>query len=103
MQEADARYPFVGGFQKHFDDLSPDNHLVSINIKVPVFYDSLGDLLARTPKRTVANYLFWRIAHDFGAFLSSSARSLATNFQRLITGIDKEPAREIVCVNVLKT
>jgi neprilysin len=56
------------------------------------FFDNLGGLLAKTPKRVLANYVMWRHALESVDFLPNSFRNLQKTCTEAITGrIDEVP------------
>ena len=62
------------------------------------YFIKLGDLLTKTPKRTVANYLIWRIVQNRAANLDERFRSRRRIFSNLLLGNTKEPPRWRICV-----
>lgn len=108
IAEADKRFPNVGGFLKYINNLLPATKTLfvtdkdTINIEVPVFYDHLDKLLSRTPRRTLANYLFWRITESSAEYLNEAMHALAMDFQRVESGMENKPTRRIECVRWLK-
>ncbi|KAH9518882.1 Membrane metallo-endopeptidase-like 1 [Bulinus truncatus] len=65
----------------------------------PVYYQKLNDLLDVTPKRTVANYLIWRLVLsllNFGA-LGEKYKTLMNNYNKVILGTSSERPRFRTC------
>ncbi|GAU91875.1 hypothetical protein RvY_04050 [Ramazzottius varieornatus] len=62
------------------------------------YFIKLGDLLTKTPKRTVANYLIWRMVQNRAANLDERFRSRRRIFSNLLLGNTKEPPRWRICV-----
>ncbi|XP_037942107.1 neprilysin-2-like isoform X3 [Teleopsis dalmanni] len=100
IQEA---YPYVQWLD-YINALLPDGLTVeedeSINLTVPSFFDDLADLLAKTPKRVIANYMFWRI-HAFSiAFLSEEFRKRQLQYATALSGRQEQEARWKECVDI---
>lgn len=71
-----------------------------INVSVPSFFESLGTLLAKTPKRTIANYMMWRI-HAFSiSFLSEEFRKRQLEYATALSGRQEQEARWKECVDI---
>ncbi|KAH9504398.1 Membrane metallo-endopeptidase-like 1 [Bulinus truncatus] len=65
----------------------------------PVYYRKLNDLLDVTPKRTVANYLIWRLVLPLlklGA-LGEKYKTLLNNYNKVILGTSSERPRFRTC------
>lgn len=50
-----------------------DNEIV--NNAVPKFLERLGEVMNSTSKRTMANYMFWRVLYSVSAALTEQIRS----------------------------
>lgn len=71
-----------------------------INLSVPSFFEDLGKLLAKTPKRVIANYMFWRI-HGFSiGFLSEEFRKRQLQYATALSGRQEQEARWKECVDI---
>lgn len=62
-----------------------------------IFVDHLFAALETTPKRTVANYLAWRIVSMTAAFLSDELRQRNDQFQATKYGVRKINPRSVQC------
>lgn len=63
--------------------LQPDDEVI---LDRPGFIDPLFRLLARTPKRVLGNYIFWRVAMESGPYLTEHIRSRSRDFKSLLDG-----------------
>lgn len=71
-----------------------------INLSVPSFFEDLGKLLSKTPKRIIANYMFWRI-HSFSVgFLSEEFRKRQLQYATALSGRQEQEARWKECVDI---
>ena len=52
----------------------------------PGYLKNLTVLLPKTPKRTIANYMFWRAASDRLGYFNEAARKIQLQFKKNITG-----------------
>ncbi|KQS38417.1 neprilysin-2 isoform X1 [Drosophila erecta] len=98
-----AAYPYVQ-WVDYMNALLPEGlNLVEdemINLSVPSFFADLGKLLAKTPKRVIANYMFWRI-HGFSVgFLSEEFRKRQLQYATALSGRQEQEARWKECVDI---
>ncbi|XP_043651287.1 neprilysin-2 isoform X1 [Drosophila teissieri] len=98
-----AGYPYVQ-WVDYMNALLPEGLNVAedemINLSVPSFFEDLGKLLARTPKRVIANYMFWRI-HGFSVgFLSEEFRKRQLEYATALSGRQEQEARWKECVDI---
>lgn len=106
ISEADARFPYFGGFRNYINVLMPatgaehvtDNE--TIVIAVPDFLDRMGKLLATMPKRTLANYVFWRLTAFSSYFMTDAVRARQLKFSSVISGKQENDPRWKECVEV---
>lgn len=100
MQEA---HPYVEWLD-YINGLLPEKIKVDenevINLSVPSFFDDLGKLLSVTKKRTIANYMMWRI-HAFSvAFLTEQFRKRQLQYATALSGRQEQEARWKECVDI---
>ncbi|XP_017046056.1 neprilysin-2 isoform X1 [Drosophila ficusphila] len=98
-----AAYPYVQ-WVDYMNALLPEGLVVAademINLSVPSFFEDLGKLLAKTPKRVIANYMFWRI-HGFSVgFLSEEFRKRQLQYATALSGRQEQEARWKECVDI---
>ncbi|XP_017031208.1 neprilysin-2 isoform X2 [Drosophila kikkawai] len=98
-----AAYPYVQ-WVDYMNALLPEGLNVAddemINLSVPSFFEDLGKLLAKTPKRVIANYMFWRI-HGFSVgFLSEEFRKRQLQYATALSGRQEQEARWKECVDI---
>ncbi|KAH8418517.1 hypothetical protein KR009_010843, partial [Drosophila setifemur] len=98
-----AAYPYVQWLD-YMNALLPEGLSVAddemINLSVPSFFEDLGKLLAKTPKRDIANYMFWRI-HGFSiGFLSEEFRKRQLQYATALSGRQEQEARWKECVDI---
>ncbi|XP_061402137.1 neprilysin-2-like [Musca vetustissima] len=103
IKEIQEAYPYVQWLD-YINALLPEGLKVDenevINLSVPSFMEELGKLLKRTPKRTIANYMMWRI-HAFSvAFLSEEFRKRQLQYATALTGRQEQEARWKECVDI---
>ncbi|KAK2184852.1 hypothetical protein NP493_250g03007 [Ridgeia piscesae] len=64
-----------------------------------VYFENLAALLGRTPKRTVANYILWKIVHSSVYHLSDSAfGDIKQRYRQVLSGSSTPPPRWVTCV-----
>lgn len=65
---------------------------------VPTFFASLGDILASTPKRTIANYFGWRVAYYGSGYMTNAQRQRKIQYLASISGQQTEEPRWKECI-----
>lgn len=69
-------------------------------VSVPSFFEKLGPLLESTTKRTIANYMMWRI-HGFASyFLNDELRKRQLEYSTVLSGREEQEARWKECVDI---
>ncbi|KAI0221727.1 Neprilysin-4 [Lamellibrachia satsuma] len=65
----------------------------------PEFFKHLATLLGNTPKRTVANYVIWKVVHSSVYHLSDTAfRDIKQRYRQALSGTNTAPPRWTTCV-----
>ncbi|XP_070505218.1 neprilysin-2-like [Chironomus tepperi] len=102
IKELQAKYPFMD-WLNYFNSILPDVSRVTkdeiINVSVPKYLEDLGRLLENTPKRTIANYIFWCLTSMSSSFLSQDARNLELEYMKSATGQLEDEPRWKECMN----
>ncbi|KAL9887927.1 M13 family metallopeptidase neprilysin 2 isoform 1-T1 [Glossina fuscipes fuscipes] len=103
ITEVQQLYPYVDWLD-YINALLPVELKVNedelVNVAVPSFFENLGKLLEKTPKRTICNYMMWRI-HAFSVgFLSEEYRKRQLKYSTAVTGREEQEARWKECVDI---
>ncbi|XP_055336820.1 membrane metallo-endopeptidase-like 1 [Paramacrobiotus metropolitanus] len=99
IREMEAQVPQIK-WRRYFEvvlnrSVSPNESLV---VYAKDYFVRLGQLLDKTPTRTLANYLIWRIVQNRASNLDERFRSRRRVFSNLLLGNTKESPRWRVCV-----
>ncbi|XP_076028904.1 M13 family metallopeptidase neprilysin 2 isoform X2 [Oratosquilla oratoria] len=70
-------------------------------VNVPEYFKNLAKLLMRTPKRTISNYLLWRVTKSTVAFLSEDIRDLQFQYSKKLTGKAVRESRWKECMGAV--
>ena len=62
------------------------------------FYKNLSRILQNTDKRTLANYVGWRVAVQSQSSLGSKERAILQKFLKVMTGVDQKESRWKTCL-----
>ena len=102
IRELQESYPYMH-WLNYTNALLPEQLVVDenepINLSEPSFFDRLGPLLTKTPKRVVSNYMIWQIYGYAVPFLSEKFRMRHLQYQSLTTGIQEMKPRWKACVD----
>ncbi|RWS25636.1 membrane metallo-endopeptidase-like 1 [Leptotrombidium deliense] len=87
-------------WSKYFNSLlnDPISSNDEIIVNVPTFIKKVDELIPRTDKRILANYMIWRVVLQSFATLGKQWRELAQEYNRVITGQDREEPRWEQCM-----
>lgn len=80
------------------DKITEDEPII---VGVPSFVVKFADLITNTEKRTVANYMMWRVVGQSVSILSKQWRTLAQEYTAVITGKKQEEPRWEQCLSSL--
>ncbi|XP_069163087.1 neprilysin-2 isoform X2 [Procambarus clarkii] len=68
-------------------------------VNVPTFVKKLGQLLTKTPKRVIANYMIWRVTAASVGYLSEDARDIQLEYSRKLVGKGTREPRWKECMS----
>lgn len=71
-----------------------------IIVSVPLFFEKLGRLLEQTPKRTIANYLMWRVTAFSSFFLTEELRKRQLVYSTAVSGKQEQEPRWKECIDI---
>lgn len=71
----------------------------TVIVDVPNYLIDLSKILSDTPKRTIANYLMWRIVFQSSDLLTDKLRKRTAAYEAAILGKKNEPPRWKKCVS----
>lgn len=101
IKEIQERYPYIN-WLTYSNSMMPEGLVLEeneiVSVTEPSFFASLGDLLNRTPKRTMANYMMWRIALYAARFMTTELRAGRIKFLAAITGQQVDEPRWKECI-----
>jgi predicted metalloendopeptidase len=63
------------------------------------YFRGVTNLIARTTRRVIANYIGWRIAMSFGSFTVEKFREIEFQFNKVKSGVQKQPELWKTCVS----
>lgn len=99
------RYPWLYWLD-HINSIMPHDVPVGeyeiVNLYDIKYFDQLGDLLARTPSRVIANYLLSRVATGSVSLLTSKLRKRQQEYFKAVYGLSEEDARWKECVEYVQ-
>lgn len=105
LKEVQKKYNYVDWLDYINAILAPVNLKVDENevivVSVPTFFEGLGKLLNETPKRTIANYVMWRITGFSSFFLTETLRRRQLQYSTAISGKVEQEARWKECIDIV--
>lgn len=103
IKEVQQKYNYIQ-WVDYINALLPDGLKIDetevIVVSVPSFFEALGNLLEKTPKRTVANYLMWRITAFSSFFMTEELRKRQLVYSTAVSGKQEQEPRWKECVDI---
>ncbi|CAG0879907.1 unnamed protein product [Cyprideis torosa] len=92
-------------WKQYLDDLASGTDVVidaneEIVVYEPEFMEKLTALVDATDRRTLANYLSWRLVFDFGDQTNQQMTDIFFEFQKVIAGVTAPLERSLVCASI---
>jgi len=82
------------------EDLVQVDDTESVILNEPGFLRNLTILIPKTPKKTIANYMFWRAAEDSLGYFTEAARKIQLEYSKNVTDTKSKTDRWRQCVVV---
>nr|CAG4648509.1 EOG090X01U4 [Polyphemus pediculus] len=104
IRELSARIPsipwldYINTVLAPFHNITEDERVI---VDVPDYFAKLTDLLDNTPKRTLANYLLWRVSGASVSYLNEAARNLQLKYSSALTGTTERKPRWEECTELV--
>ncbi|CAO1406059.1 unnamed protein product [Diamesa serratosioi] len=106
IKDLQIKYPY-NQWLEYFNVILPEKIQLKedeiIIVSVISFFDELGKLLEKTPKRTMANYIMWRITGFSSYFLTENIRKRQLQYSTIIDGNQQQEPRWKECINIVNT
>ena len=102
IKELQNKYPYLqwlkylNGILEPYVNLSEDE---IVNVRVPSFFEELGNLLAKTPKRTQANYVISQVVRTISNDMGEKVQDIIGKFYSLRSGTSIKEQRWDKCVS----
>lgn len=101
LKDIQQKYPFMEWLE-YVRNLLPTSVPIDENdmivIMVPTYFEKLGDVLAKTSKRTISNYLTQRVVMYGGKYLTHEIRKRRLQYVTSLYGVQSEEPRWKECV-----
>ncbi|CAG0902422.1 unnamed protein product [Cyprideis torosa] len=101
VRDMEQRWPSVPWLQYMNQIFRPHiriNNSEPILVATPSFFDKFVDLMAETPKRTLANYIGWRVVHESVPYVTERIRRHQLEYVAKLTGQVKRSPRWKECM-----
>ncbi|XP_038121738.1 neprilysin-2 isoform X1 [Culex quinquefasciatus] len=104
VKDFQHKYPYTN-WVEYFNVILKDTGIAIdenevIIVSVPAFMEQLGPLLQNTPKRTMANYVMWRISGFSSFFLTEKLRKRQLQYSTALSGKQEQEPRWKECVDI---
>jgi neprilysin len=103
LPELQKEYPYVD-WLTYINDILPkevqikDDEVIIVSVKS--FFKDLEQILRDTPKRTMANYVMWRITEASSLFLTENLRKRQLKYSTEVSGAQDLEPRWKECVDI---
>ena len=96
------KFPSIA-WKEWFTAVLPSTIILTENepviVAVPSYIIELEKLIATTPKRTLANYIYWRAVQNSVFYLNKQMRKRSFDFSATIIGVSERKPRWKECVS----
>lgn len=103
LRDVQQMYPYIQ-WVEYINVLLPPTLSIDENevivVSVPSYFESLGKLLENTPKRTIANYMMWRVTAFSSFFLTDELRKRQLVYSTAVSGKQEQEARWKECIDM---
>lgn len=103
LKQVQEKYPYIE-WVEYINFLLPSSLKIDENeviiVSVPTFFENLGYLLEATPKRTIANYMMWRVTAFSSFFLTEQLRKRQLVYSTAVSGKQEQEPRWKECVDI---
>lgn len=103
LSDVQAKYPYVE-WVEYINALLPTALQIDedevIVVSVPAYFESLGPLLEKTPSRTIANYMMWRVTAFSSFFLTDELRKRQLIYSTAVSGKQEQEPRWKECIDI---
>ncbi|KAJ6635812.1 Neprilysin-2, partial [Pseudolycoriella hygida] len=104
LREVQRKYNYLS-WVEYINALLPEGINVGENdiviVSVPQYFEDLGKLLDRTPKRTIANYMMWRVTAFSSYFLTEELRKRQLEYSTALSGKTEQEPRWKECTDIV--
>jgi membrane metallo-endopeptidase-like protein 1 len=69
-----------------------------ITVTLPQYFKDLEKVIRGTPKRTMANYMYWKVVKGLITYLTDDMRRLQLGFSKVLSGRSERDARWKECI-----
>lgn len=103
IREVQKKYNYLP-WVEYINALLPDGLDIDENevivVSVPQYFEDLGHLLQKTPKKTIANYMMWRITAFSSFFLTEELRKRQLIYSTSLSGKQEQEPRWKECIDI---
>ncbi|XP_037040793.1 neprilysin-2 isoform X2 [Bradysia coprophila] len=103
LHEVQKKYNYLP-WVEYINALLPPGLSVNENeiivVSVPQYFEDLGKLLHKTPKRTIANYMMWRVTAFSSFFLTEELRKRQLVYSTALSGKQEQEPRWKECIDI---
>lgn len=103
IKEVQSKFSYIP-WVEYINALLPEGLAIDENeiivVSVPTYFEELGKLLEQTPKRTIANYLMWRLTAFSSFFLTENLRNRQLIYSTALSGKQEQEPRWKECIDI---
>lgn len=106
VNELQKKYSYIPWLTYINDKFSPYKVLKSNDTIIligPKYFEKLNNVLTKTPKRVLANFVYWRVVLESISTLSKPIKIAYKKFITELSGIDAKFPRWQVCLSTVKS
>lgn len=100
LSEKHPTIPWLEFFKRIFEQSNVNiDDDETVNLIDPKFIGKLENLIARTPKRVIANYIFWQVIYNSIDYLPNEFLDRQLIFEKVLKGVKERKPRAYSCLD----
>lgn len=104
VDELQLKYPDIG-WKEYINQILHPYYIIQSNelviVKNQEYMKSLSELISRTPKRILANYVIWRVVEESVPFMNEKFKKIQAKFNDIVLGTNAQLPRWRICIEYL--
>jgi len=105
IKSLNEKFPYINWpiyFKTVFESVNMKNIVnenTEIYVRGPTYFEGLNNVLKETDVETLSIYAEWKVISNYGNYISDEFKEPLKIMNKVLTGVESEPARHEYCIN----